>query len=222
VQRLCLNDKPVALHRSTAPLAAHFCYTHLRPNQRGDMHRLLSALLLALSATACSATTTELRHLPPLQTVSRVDLTRYLGTWYEIASFPAWFQRDCTGTTATYGLRDDGRIDVLNRCRKHTLDGPEDVSHGQARVVDRASNAKLEVSFFRPFWGPYWIIVLDPEYRYAVVGHPSRDYLWILARTPTLPEAVYAELVERVREMGYDVARLRRTVQRATGPADKP
>ena len=110
-------------------------------------------------------------------------------------------------------VRDDGRIDVLNRCRKHTLDGPEDVSHGQARVVDRATNAKLEVSFFRPFWGPYWIIVLDPDYQYAVVGHPSRDYLWILSRTPQMAEALYAELVAKVRAMGYDDTRLRRTVQ---------
>ncbi len=154
------------------------------------MTRGLLWLLLALVTANFGATTTELRHLPPLTTVPRVDLNRHLGKWYEISGFPAWFQRDCTGTTATYGLRDDGRIDVLNRCRKHTLDGPEDVSHGQARVVDRATNAKLEVSFFRPFWGPYWVIVLDSDYQYAVVGHPNRDYLWILSRTPQMAEAL--------------------------------
>jgi apolipoprotein D and lipocalin family protein len=177
------------------------------------MTRGLPLLLLALLSVGCGATTTELRHLPPLTTVPSVDLQRYLGKWYEIASFPAWFQRDCTGTTATYALRDDGRIDVLNRCRKHTLDGPVDVSQGQARVVDRSTNAKLEVTFFRPFWGPYWIIVLDSDYQYAVVGHPSRDYLWILSRTPTMAEALYAELVAKVRALGYDDTRLRRTMQ---------
>lgn len=177
------------------------------------MTRLLTWFLLALMSLGCSTTTTELRNLPPLTTVPRVDLNRYLGKWYEIASFPQRFQRDCTGTTANYALRDDGRIDVLNRCRKHSLDGPEDSSHGQARVVDRQSNAKLEVSFFRPFWGAYWIIVLDPDYQYAVVGHPSRDYLWILSRTPTMAETLYAQVVAQLRAMGYDDARLRRTVQ---------
>jgi apolipoprotein D and lipocalin family protein len=173
----------------------------------------LTWLLVVLMSLGCSATTTELRHLPPLTTVPRVDLNRYLGKWYEIASFPQRFQRDCTATTATYALRDDGRIDVLNRCRKHTLDGPEAVSHGQARVVDRATNAKLEVSFFRPFWGPYWIIVLDTDYQYAVVGHPSRDYLWILSRTPQMAESLYVELVAKVRALGYDEARLQKTKQ---------
>ena len=77
------------------------------------------------------------------------------------------------------------QIDVLNRCRKDALDGPEKSAHGRARVVDRATNARLEVSFFRPFWGDYWIIDLADDYSYAVVGHPGRDYLWILARKPS-------------------------------------
>lgn len=171
---------------------------------------------LALSA-ACATTTTERLGLPPVQTVAHVDLSRYLGTWYEIASFPQSFQRGCTATTATYTLRADGDIDVLNRCRKGSLDGEEKSALGRARVVDRATNAKLEVSFFRPFWGDYWIIDLSDDYSYAVVGHPGRDYLWILARAPTMPEATYQSLVTRLQAQSYEISRLVRTLQVA-GP----
>ncbi len=162
----------------------------------------------------CAASTTRRENLPPLTTVAKVDVDRYLGTWYEIASYPQRFQRGCTATTATYSLRDDGDIDVLNRCRKESLDGKLDEAKGRARVVDPTTNAKLEVSFFRPFWGDYWIIELGEDYQYAVVGHPSRDYLWILSRTPQMDSALYDELLERlVVEHQYDVSRLRRTLQ---------
>ena len=170
-------------------------------------------LLGFLIVTGCASSTTERLHLPALRTVAHVDLSRYLGTWYEIASFPQRFQRGCTATTAIYTLRDDGKIDVLNRCRKGALDGPEKSAHGRARVVDRATNAKLEVSFFRPFWSDYWIIDLADDYSYAVVGHPGRDYLWILARKPTMAEATYQAIVARLQAQGYDTSRLVRTLQ---------
>ena len=164
-------------------------------------------------AMGCGASTTERQRLPALRTVARVDLARYAGTWYEIASFPQRFQRGCTGTTATYVLRDDGEVDVLNRCRQGSLDGEEKRARGRARVVDPTTNAKLEVSFFRPFWGDYWILDLDADYSFAVVGHPSRDYLWILSRTPALEETIYQGLLARLEAQGYDTARLRRTEQ---------
>lgn len=169
--------------------------------------------LLLLTAVLLGACATTSRALPPLETVPQVDLERYLGTWYEIASFPQSFQEGCTGTTATYSLQPDGEIEVVNRCRLGSLDGEEKVAVGRARVVDPDTNAKLKVSFFGPFWGKYWIIQLDPEYRYAVVGHPNREYLWILSRTPTMPEATYAGIVEELKDDGYDVGRLERTVQ---------
>lgn len=172
---------------------------------------------LALSA-GCATSTTERLRLPPLQTVAHVDLSRYLGTWYEIANFPQSFQRGCTATTATYTLRTDGDIDVLNRCRKVSVDGEEKSALGRARVVDRATNAKLEVSFFRPFWGDYWIIDLSDDYSYAVVGHPGRDYLWILARAPTMAEATYQTLVTRLQAQGCETSRLVRTLQVAVPP----
>lgn len=180
-----------------------------------------AGLMWALVTTGCATSTTERLQLPPLETVAHVDLARYLGTWYEIASFPQSFQRGCTATTATYTLRPDGDIDVRNRCRKGSLDGEEKTALGRARVVDRPTNAKLEVSFFRPFWGDYWIIYLDEDYSSAVVGHPGRDYLWILSRTPTMAEATYAVIVSRLKAQGYETSRLVRTLQ-ATAPASAP
>ena len=175
---------------------------------------LLGLLVLgALFSAACSRSTTDRLDLPPLQTVAFVDVSRYLGTWYEIASFPQRFQEGCTATTATYSLLDNGDIDVLNRCRRDALDGEETVARGVARVVDSTTNARLKVSFFRPFWGAYWIIDLGPDYEYAVVGHPGRDYLWILSRTPSMDAAVYEGILDRLQAAHYDVQRLQRTLQ---------
>lgn len=123
-----------------------------------------------------------------------------------------------TGSTATYTIRDDGDIDVVNRCRLNSLDGKEKVAKGRARVVDKATNAKLKVSFFRPFWGDYWIIDLGQNYEYAVVGHPGRDYLWILSRTPTMDAKVYSDILGRLKTQGYDVQRLNRTLQEQSSP----
>ena len=181
------------------------------------MKRLVG-LMGMLWTAGCASTTTERLQLPALQTVAHVDLGRYLGTWYEIASFPQSFQRGCTGTTATYTLRDDGELDVLNRCRLGALDGKEKAALGRARLVDRTTNAKLEVSFFRPFWGPYWIIYLAQDYSYAVVGHPGRDYLWILSRAPAMSEATYQAILTRLRAQGYETSRLVRTLQGPTTP----
>jgi len=182
------------------------------------MHRtaLLLTLTFGIALAGCSKTTTERLQLPPLEVVPEVKLERYLRTWYEIASYPQRFQEGCTGTTATYTLRSDGEIDVLNKCRKGDLDGPEDAAEGRARLGDRTTNAKLEVSFFRPFWGDYWIIDLGPDYEYAVVGHPSRDYLWILSRTPTLDDDTYAAILSRLEDKGYPLERLEKTKQPAS------
>jgi apolipoprotein D and lipocalin family protein len=151
--------------------------------------------------------------LAPLTTVSSVDLNRYLGKWYEIASYPAWFQRNCTGTTAEYIRLPDGRIRVVNRCFKKSFDGPLKESKGKADVVDPTTNAKLKVTFFWPFKGDYWIIDLDPNYQWAVVGVPSRKYLWVLSRTPVLDDAVYTGILSRLIDMGYDPTMLKHTPQ---------
>ena len=170
---------------------------------------ILSGLLMALTTSAATAAAKDVY----LQVVDAVELHRYLGTWYEIASYPAWFQRGCTAVTATYSMRDDGLIKVVNSCRKGSLTGRLKESVGRAKVVDTISNAKLKVSFFGPFWGKYWIIDLDPNYQWAVVGEPKRKYLWILSRSRSMDDDLYAEIVARLSRQGYDPARLRRTLQ---------
>lgn len=178
------------------------------------MPKLTIAAAAALALLSCAGpSTTERKGLAELRTVPSVDLQRYMGTWYEIASYPQPFQKGCTATTATYSLRPDGEVDVLNRCRKGSPEGELKEARGRARLVDKATNAKLEVSFFRPFWGEYWVIDLAPDYSYAVVGHPGRDYLWILARTPSLPRATLEGIQARLTEQGYDLSRLQWTVQ---------
>ena len=149
----------------------------------------------------------------PLEVVPSVDLQRYLGTWYEIATIPHFFQKDCVAVTAAYSLRQDGDIDVLNTCHKKTLDGPVKTAKGKAWVVDQATKAKLKVRFFWPFSGDYWIIELDQDYQWAVVGAPDRDYLWVLCRTPRMDEVLYSDLLNKAAAKGFDVNRLKRTPQ---------
>ncbi len=162
--------------------------------------------------TACVSTTPS-EKLPPLQTVAKVDLDRYLGTWYEIATIPMRFQKGCFATQAEYERRDDGQISVTNSCRDGSLEAPYRFARGRARVIDRQSNAKLEVTFFWPFWGDYWVIELADDYSYAVVGHPSRKYLWILGRSPRMQQEIYDVLLGRLRNVhGYLVEQLVRTV----------
>lgn len=172
-----------------------------------------SALLPLLLALAGCPSTTERLDLPPVQTVEAVDLDRYLGTWYEIASFPQRFQEGCAGTTAEYAFDGDGGIRVVNRCFDGALTGPERVAEGRARLPDPSTPARLEVSFFGPFWGDYWIIDLEDDYQYAVVGHPGRDYLWILSRAPQLEPAVYQGILDRLHAQQYPTDRLEVTPQ---------
>jgi apolipoprotein D and lipocalin family protein len=174
------------------------------------MKHVATIVAMSLIMLGCTATAKD---KPPLTVVDRVDLERYLGKWYEIASYPAWFQKGCAGSTAEYSLLSDGKIRVVNQCRKNSLDGPLKESKGKAEVADTATNAKLKVWFFWPFKGNYWIIELDDNYQWAVVGEPSRKYLWILSRTPLMEEAVYEGILDRLPQKGYDPAGLRRTAQ---------
>ncbi len=149
---------------------------------------------------------------PAVQTVPEVDLKRYAGKWYEIASVPMIFQRDCVGdTTAEYTLNADGTMSVNNRCR--TRNGTISAASGTATVIPGSSNAKLEVMFVRPFKGNYWIIGLDKDYRWAVIGGPERKYLWILSRTAHLPEDELAQAQKAARAQGYTLEELRYTPQ---------
>jgi apolipoprotein D and lipocalin family protein len=148
-----------------------------------------------------------------MEVVPSVDLQRYLGTWFEIATIPQFFQKGCHATTATYSLRDDGAIRVVNVCRKDSLQGELSRAEGKAWVVDTDSNAKLKVQFQWPFSGDYWIIELGEDYEYAVVGHPNREYLWILNRSPWMDQAQYDGIIQRVVALGYDPALVVPTAQ---------
>jgi apolipoprotein D and lipocalin family protein len=147
----------------------------------------------------------------PLQVVPAVDLARYAGKWYEIARLPNRFQRKCASdTSATYTVRGDGKITVVNECR--TADGRIASAKGTAQVASKAGlNSKLKVTFFWPFYGDYWVIDLDPDYRWAVVGEPGRKYLWILGRDRRMEEGLFNSIVERIKGQGYDLADLTKT-----------
>jgi apolipoprotein D and lipocalin family protein len=156
----------------------------------------------------------------PPRTVDAVDLRRYVGTYYEIARFPNRFQKQCAGNvTATYALRSDGRLDVVNRCKKD--DGTVTEARGVARRAARdTSNARLQVRFapgwlslLPQVWGDYWVIGTGPDYSYAVIGNPAREFLWILSRVPQMPAVEYQQALEIARRNGYDVNRLVKTRQ---------
>ncbi len=160
----------------------------------------------------------------PLPTVASVDLPRYVGTWYEIGRLPNVFQRQCIGdTTAQYAARPDGNIDVTNRCRTAGKGDSEwETARGMARIIDPVSKAKLQVSFlpqalrWLPIgWGDYWVLELDPDYRWVMVGEPGLRYLWVLSRTPALPPGALESLLARARALGFPVEQMLLTSQSA-------
>jgi apolipoprotein D and lipocalin family protein len=177
------------------------------------MQALTPLLAGAVVLVALSAPAQE----PPVRTVDSVDLDRYVGVWHEVARYPNSFQDQCASdVTATYGLREDDRIRVVNRCR--TAGGKMDEAEGVARVVKGSRNTRLEVRFaprwlgWLPFvWGDYWVIGLDADYRWVVVGTPDRKYLWVLARDARIGEDDWNAALAKARENGFDPARLQRT-----------
>ena len=177
------------------------------------MRGCLAAACLVAAAVAPVAAQT-----PPLAPVAALDLARYVGLWHEIARYPNWFQRNCAGdVTATYTLRDDGMVGVLNVCRK--AEGETIRAEGVARRPDAVrAPAKLEVRFAPDWlawlplvWADYWVVDLAPDYSHVLVGEPTREYFWILARASRLDDATYARLLERAKALGYDPARLVRS-----------
>ena len=164
------------------------------------MNNILSVIVLA--------SINILAQQNPPTTVKYVDLNKYTGLWYEIAKIPNSFQDQCVkNTTAKYILKDDGEFAVLNSCIDE--DGKIDEADGIARIVDKKTNAKLEVSFvsffgWRPFWGDYWIIGLDEDYKWAIVGTPNRKYGWVLSRTPQLSIETMNGIFEILKDQGYN------------------
>jgi len=148
-----------------------------------------------------------------LQTVNNVDLKKYAGKWYEIASYPQRFQKGCNCTTAEYTLSEKGFVIVENRCNKDSVNGRLAYIKGKAFVEKNSGNAKLKVQFFWPFTGKYWIIDLADDYSYAVVSHPNKKYLWILSRTPKMDGVIYEQIISRLKEKGFNLTKIKLTTQ---------
>jgi apolipoprotein D and lipocalin family protein len=160
----------------------------------------------------------------PLESITSLDVPRYMGTWYEVAKYPNWFQKRCiANTSATYAVQPDGMLQVLNRCQKE--DGSITDALGEAKQVGDANSPKLKVRFapawlsFLPFvWGNYWVIDLDPQYQLAAVSEPSRKYLWILSRTQTVEPKAYDALLQRLKEKGFNLDAIEISKQTAAKP----
>lgn len=149
-----------------------------------------------------------------LETVPYVDLYKYLGVWYEIALYPNSFQKNCTNTTAEYILTDKNYIKVINRCNKDSVNGLAKSIVGKAFVTKNSNNSKLKVQFFWPFTGKYWIIGLADDYSWAVVSHPNRKYLWILARKPDINENTYQSILKLIKDKGFEINKLKKTIHK--------
>jgi apolipoprotein D and lipocalin family protein len=173
------------------------------------MFKFLFVLGLILSFTACAANSSS-----TVRTVNYVDIPSYMGTWYEITKFPNSFQKKCLATKAEYRLRKDGKVAVKNTCKQRK---GENTANGIARIADKTTNAKLKVSFvpflnrFGLFAGDYWILDLAPDYSYVLVGSPSREFLWILSRSPKLDQNIIESLKDVALREGFDITRLKDT-----------
>lgn len=190
------------------------------------MNHRFSALLTALVAACCLGSpwclpvaTAAQPNGTALGTIASLDVPRYMGTWYEIAKYPNWFQRKCVADTrADYSLLPDGTVRVLNRCRQDSGEMLEAL--GKARQIGKASSPKLQVRFAPAWlsmlplvWGDYWVIDLDPAYQLVAVSEPRQEYLWILARSPRPDAASVEALLGRLAGKGIDLSRLERTRQ---------
>jgi apolipoprotein D and lipocalin family protein len=181
----------------------------------GRNARLLAFGGLGLAALGLVARAIRSRHPVGNRSVpeprTNVDLQQYLGRWYEIARYEQSFEKGCEGATAEYSLRQDGSIEVVNRCRKPGGDIAE--ARGRAKIVDPVTNAKLKVSFFGPFYGDYWVLDHATDYSWSIVGEPSGRYLWILAREATPAKPKVRQLIGRAEGLGYDTSLLLLTKQ---------
>lgn len=177
---------------------------------------ILGALLIGLGSSQAIAQQGD----QTVKTIASLDVPRYLGTWYEIAKFPNWFQKKCVSNTkAVYTAKPDGNLRVLNSCK--TAGGEISEAEGLARQIGAKDSPKLEVrfapewlSFLSLVWGDYWVIDLDSQYQVAAVSDPRRDYLWVLSRTPQMDPKVYADLLQRLKQQQFDIQKLELTSQK--------
>jgi apolipoprotein D and lipocalin family protein len=188
----------------------------MTPDTLFSARRPLMAIVLSLLAALAGCNSAPTTPAAPLPTVAAVDLARYVGGWYEITALPNRFQSMCVADTKAHYRAIGDDIEVLNRCRQ--ADGTIASATGIAKVVEGSGNAKLRVSFFRPFYGDYWVLALDPGYRWVLVGEPKRQFGWVLSRTPQMAPADLEAALQRAVELGYARADFKPTPQ--TRPLD--
>ncbi len=169
------------------------------------MKKYILIALISFMFLGCSS------KYPELPTVKSVDIEKYKGTWYEIARFEHFFEKGCKNVTATYEIKDDGDIKVINRCTMIETDKKKEAT-GTAYATD-STNSKLKVSFFRPFYGDYYILDLADDYSYALVGSPSRELLWILSRTKTISDEIKDRILSQLPKLGFDKDKFIWTIQ---------
>jgi lipocalin len=141
-------------------------------------------------------------------TVKELDVKRYMGKWYEIARFPHSFEKNLVGVTATYELMENGKIKVINEGYKNTLEGKFSRAEGKAKIPNKKEPGKLRVSFFWDFYSDYYVLELDKNYQYAMIGSSSDKYFWILSRSPQMDEKTYQMLVDKALRRGYNLKKL--------------
>lgn len=186
---------------------------------RASLISILGLLLIILGSSQVMAQQSD----QSVKTIASLDVPRYLGTWYEIAKFPNWFQKKCVSNTkAVYAAKSDGNLRVLNSCK--TASGETSEAEGLARQIGAKDSPKLEVRFapewlsFLPLvWGDYWVIDLDSQYQVAAVSDPRREYLWVLSRTPQIDPKAYADLLQRLKQQQFDIQKLELTSQKNSG-----
>ena len=172
--------------------------------------RKLTILLLTFLLGACMSPARK----EPLPTVPAVDLQRFMGDWYVIANIPPWVEKDAVNSVENYRLDEEGNIPTTFTYRKKTFDGPRKTMTSKAFVVNRQTNAEWGVQFIWPIKAEYLIVWLADDYSAVIVGRSKRDYLWLMARQPQIPQAQFLELKQRIAAMGYDVSKLRVVPQR--------
>ena len=170
--------------------------------------------MVCMMALSVSWKNTQNMNTIDTSTVETLDINRYLGTWYEIARYPHRFEKDLVGVTANYSFRDDGKIRVINQGYKGSLDGKLQRAEGKAKIPDPDDPARLKVAFFLFFYGDYFVLELDEDYTWAMIGSSSPNYFWILSRTPQMDPGTYEMLLSRAKERGYDLSRIERVEQR--------
>ncbi len=178
------------------------------------MVRLSKNIILILLISNLSASCTNSESMIDTTVVKHLDIEKYLGTWYEIARYDNRFEKGLVGVTATYSMRKDGKIKVVNSGYKGSLDGEFSEAIGKAKIPNKDVPSKLKVSFFWIFYSDYFVMELDKDYQWAIVGSSSDKFLWILSRTPQIPEELYSELVAKIEKRGYDISKLVKVEQK--------